>query len=399
VRGDDVIRALDSVGKSWTRQIKAEEKHTSARSYRESMYTISRVSLKEICYDEMSDAWAKASDGGRLPTHWRQVFYVVRPICDAHPDADRPLKDTTFKNILEQYLVDYAPGWDVLRGARGVFKEPHSAQDDSGLPMSTMNVRNYLANADKPVSAELEQIRTRFPTHGAANRISAVLICEKEGFDELLEAEQIPARYDLALMSTKGISAKAARDLAYELRVPCFTLHDLDKNGFVMAAGFPLATDLGIRMSDVEEWGLEAEEQRHANPEQTYDNLIKNGATDEEAEFISGGQRVELNMFTSKELIEFIEAKLDEHGVEKVVPEAKTLAAAWKRARQAIVINKLIKWTGSDPAEASYEPDDNRQFLQEPPPDDLAAKIREAFDEDAIQSWDDVLWDIAEETE
>ena len=41
-----------------------------------------------------------------------------------------------------------------------------------------------------------------------------MLICEKEGFDELLEAEQIPDRFDLALMSTKGISANAARDLA-----------------------------------------------------------------------------------------------------------------------------------------------------------------------------------------
>jgi hypothetical protein len=192
VKGDEIIEAL-SVGHKWTRQVKAEEKRSSARVYRKSMWSIARTPLKEICYERMDEAWNKASDDGRLPTHWRQIFYVMRPLCEAHAECDRPLTDSTFKNILEDYLVDYAPGWDVLRGARGVFKEPHSAQDDSGLPMSTMNVRNYLANAETPVSAELEQIRTRFPTHGAANRISAVLICEKEGFDELLEAEQIPA--------------------------------------------------------------------------------------------------------------------------------------------------------------------------------------------------------------
>ena len=61
----------------------------------------------------------------RLPTHWRQVFYVMRQICDADPRSERPLRDTTFKNIFEEYLELYHPGWNVLYGARGVFKEPH----------------------------------------------------------------------------------------------------------------------------------------------------------------------------------------------------------------------------------------------------------------------------------
>jgi hypothetical protein len=174
--------------------VKAEEKSFSARSYRQSMWTVSRTSLKDICYTHMPEAWNQASDNGRLPTHWRQVFYVMRPLCDAHPESDRPLRDATFKVILEDYLADYRPGWDVLRGARGVFKEPHSAINDNGLPMSTMGVRGYLQAAAQTPNARLEEIASRFPTKGAVNRIAAVLICEKEGFDELLQQESVVRR-------------------------------------------------------------------------------------------------------------------------------------------------------------------------------------------------------------
>jgi len=397
MRADDITRALGDVGHKWTRQVKAEEKSFSARSYRQSMWTVSRTSLKDICYAHMPEAWNQASDNGRLPTHWRQVFYVMRPLCDAHPESDRPLRDATFKVILEDYLADYRPGWDVLRGARGAFKEPHSAINDNGLPMSTMGVRGYLQAAAKTPNARLAEIPSRFPTKGAVNRIAAVLICEKEGFDELLQQERIPEEYDLALMSTKGISAVAARDLAGDLDIPCFTLHDMDKNGFVMAAGFPFATDIGIRLEDVEKWDLAPEEQHHRNPLKTKQNLLRNGATVAEADFVAAGQRVELNMLTSPQFIEFVKGKLEAHGVEKVIPDDETLEAAWKRAHAAIAVNKLIASTWDDDAEASPETDPAEPFLQKlpPAPDDLAARIREAFDDDPVQSWDDALWTIA----
>ncbi len=394
MRSADIVRALD-VGQKWTRQVKTEEKRPSARTYRESMWTVSRVSLTDICEEHMPAAWDKASDGGRLPTHWRQIFYVMRPICDEHPESDRPLRDTTFKNIIEQYLDDHAPGWDVLRGARGVFKEPHAPEADSGLPMSTMNVRGYLQG--KAADPRVKPFTSRFPTHGAHNRIAGVLICEKEGFDELLMAEQIPERYDLALMSTKGISAKAARNLADALAVdaPCFTLHDLDKNGFVMASGFPDAIDIGIRMGDVTDWDLVAEEQLHTNPPKTYRNMLRNGATPDEARFVSEGERVELNMFTSPQLVKFIEGKLLDHGVEKVIPDDDTLEAAWKRARILQKVNGYIDRIYNERASDS-EPESG-PVLQNVPsmPGDMAARIRRKLNDTPTQSWDDALWDIA----
>lgn len=387
MKADPILKGLDDVGKKWTRQIKAEERHESARLYRHTAWSApARVPLRDICWRHMEQAWEKASGCGRLPTHWRQVFYVMRPLCDSHADSDRPLRDTTFKQILEDYLQTEAPGWDVLRGARGVFKEPHRAADDNGLAMSTMNVRRYLATP--PPSAQPGELPRRFPTQGARNRIAAVLICEKEGFDELLEKEQVTDRFDLALCSTKGISAIAARDLNRALGIPCFTLHDLDKNGFVMSAGFPFATDLGIRLSDVEELGLDPEPQRHKNPQKTFWNLRDNGATREEAQFISDGQRVELNMLTGPQFIQYVEEKLDEYGVEKVVPERDTLEVAWRRAIRVGRINAFIRGD-----EQVIDPNASIPSA----PDDLGDRIREGFEEDDTQSWDEVLWDLAEE--
>ncbi len=366
--------------------MKAEERRPAAAVRRASMWTPSRVTFKEICFEYMTEVWDKASGGGRLPTHWRQMFYVMRPICERE-GCDGPLIDTTFKNILEGYLIQHRPGWDVLRGARGVFKEPHAADNDNGLAMSTLGVRDYLSDAGRSFDVK-PRLSGRFPTSGARNRIAAVLICEKEGFDELLAAERVTDRYDLALMSTKGISALAARDLANRLGVPCFTLHDLDKNGFVMAAGFPFATDLGLSLADADELQLEPEHQGHKNPERAYDNLIRNGATPEEADFIAyQEQRVELNMMTSDAFVEFVEGKLIEHGVEKVVPDEATLAEAWTRVHVVHAANRLIDgmWQGAWEARSVAEPP--------VPPADLAKRIRDLIEDSAL-AWDDALWTL-----
>jgi len=45
MKSDDITRALGDVGQKWTRQIKSEEKRPSARQYRGSMWTVSRISL------------------------------------------------------------------------------------------------------------------------------------------------------------------------------------------------------------------------------------------------------------------------------------------------------------------------------------------------------------------
>ena len=347
------------------------------------MWTYQRVSLKDICFEVLPRPGTRpATTAGCPPTGGRSS--TGRGRCGGTSGVGSPADRLHFKTILEDYLETHRPGWDVLRGARGVFKEPHVKDE---LAMCTMDVRDYLSRR-KP-GLEIPHIKTRFPTAGAENRFGAVLICEKEGFDELLQFEAVPDRYDLALMSTKGISARAARDLARSLGVPCFMLHDFDKNGFVMAHGFPLATDIGLRMNDVEGWGLNPETQRHSNPDQTYYTLIRNGATAGEADYIANGRRVELNELTGPRFIEFVEAKLNAHGVKKVIPDAEALASAWRRARLAHRINDLI--------DELQDADEDQTGADVNVPDDLATRVAARLEAEPSVAWDDALWDLLDD--
>ena len=107
VVAEPVLTAIESVGKRWTRQAKADERRRTATTRRQLMFRPQRVTLKDLCYDHMEEAWAKASGG--LRTLWRQCFYVIRPVVDAK--SDRPLLDKTFKNIFDDYLGDAQPMW------------------------------------------------------------------------------------------------------------------------------------------------------------------------------------------------------------------------------------------------------------------------------------------------
>jgi hypothetical protein len=53
-------------------------------------------------------------------------------------------------------------------------------------------------------------------TSGPVNRYRYALFVEKEGFDELLKSVKLARRFDLAIMSTKGMSVTAARHLVDE---------------------------------------------------------------------------------------------------------------------------------------------------------------------------------------
>ena len=87
-----------------------------------------------------------------------------------------------------------------------------------GFAIGTFEVRNYLQRRGAK-KTELGGLReeSQFPTYGPENRYRAILFIEKEGFDPLLRAAQIAERFDIAIMSTKGMSVTAARRLLDQL--------------------------------------------------------------------------------------------------------------------------------------------------------------------------------------
>jgi len=95
------------------------------------------------------------------------------------------------------------------------------------------------------------------------------------------------------------------------------------------------------------------------------------------------GERVELNAMTSGQLVSWLERKLTEAGVEKVMPEKPVLTAAYQRA---VFLQR-----------AEEEIERQRESLTpigEPGPRDLSAKVRRLLGKDPTMSWDEAVWEL-----
>jgi hypothetical protein len=215
---------------------------------------------------------------------------------------------------------------------------------------------------------------------------------EKEGFAPLLKATRIAERFDIGIMSTKGMSTTAARMLLDNLVDrgvrKVLVLHDFDVAGFsifgTLAADgrryrylndVPIF-DIGLRLTDVVAMGLQSEPiagDTFRTRIKKADTLKRHGATAEEIAFLNGetiparGQRVELNAMTSREFIDFLEQKFEEHGVEKVIPDNAVLIQHARRVLGGILAEKAleeIKEQITNKAVAFDLPDDLRQLVE-----------------------------------
>jgi hypothetical protein len=77
---NDILDAVETATRKWTKQKKSEERHPGMRRYRSSRMTReSRTTQKEAAWEVMEDAYLRASASGRLPAKVRQIFYQARP--------------------------------------------------------------------------------------------------------------------------------------------------------------------------------------------------------------------------------------------------------------------------------------------------------------------------------
>ena len=199
-------------------------------------------------------------------------------------------------------------------------------------------------------------------------------------------------------MSTKGMSVTAARLLLDKLcrrgLEQILVLHDFDVSGFSIFGTLgtsnrrysfdtdvPVA-DIGLRLDDVEEMGLESEPvDVSGNWSKREATLRRHGATQEEIDFLEE-RRVELNAMTSRQLLDFVEAKLDEHGVEKLVPEAAVLQEHARRLVEQHLAAEAIK---------RVKPRITKQAAKTPLPDDLRQRIDVGLADYPELSWDAAL--------
>lgn len=403
-----LIDCIDAVTRKWTKQRKREDRDRNAILRRRlALVRCPRTTLKDAAYSVMEEAYLEASTNNTLPAHARQIMYRARGKILELTGLDR-FGDAYFtQKLLPRYQKEFpeqTAGWDVVYDARGHYTEPHTGKT---VPLGTLAVRGYLADVAthsvKPFDVDdfIAGSVWSFPTLGPQNRIRAVLYVEKEGFIPLFNAVSLAERYDIAIMSSKGLSVTACRLLVEHLcskhDVPLLVLHDFDITGFSILGTLHRNTwrysfrnrfeviDLGLRLADVEAYGLESEDISPPRSDPT-STLLKNGATAEEVQFLLSRKRVELNAFTSGDFVRWIEAKLQENGITKLVPDQDTLATAYRRALQAQIVREQLDSIVRDAAEKAKVAT---------VPTNLGRVVRKAFKADPTQSWDAVITETA----
>ena len=397
-----IINAVNGVTKKWAKQRKAEERHAQARERRDYVMTRRyRLTTRDVAFDAMEEAYLKASSGGTLPAHARQIMYAARG--RIQEETGNKLNDQYFcQTLLPDYMARYpdkTAGWDVVFDARGHFTEPHT---EKTVALGTLDVRKYLAKVGEPATESAEFTAAKFKTHGPSHRYGAILFIEKEGFMPLFEEVELADRFDIAIMSTKGMSNVASRRLVdrlcSEYRIPLLVAHDFDKAGFSILGTLQRDTrryefensiqviDLGLRLSDVEQFSLASEDVYYRMESYSLrQNLRKNGADDEEIDFLTS-QRVELNAFSSGDLIEWLESKFEEHGIEKVIPAPERLAEAYRHTIEARYIEE----------KADALLDEAGEYAKaQPAPDNLADLVAAKMAETDSLAWDDAIRDVA----
>jgi DNA topoisomerase VI subunit B len=354
---EDIKAAVERVTDDWAKLRRKEERQDRTEASEDERQQDRRKNelnrtkkkslkqtIKDAAYEVMESAYRKAAGltGMAKP---RQIYYAARDHVQMNA-GKCPDGNTFCQTLLVDYIRDHpetTKDWRIIWDARGNFNEPHNG---TIVRLGTLEVEQYLAHL-----------------HNAHHRYGAILFIEKEGWMPAFEKVKLAQRYDIAIMSTKGMSVTAARTLIDELwgryQIPTLVIRDFDKSGFSIVGTLGRDTDrhkfkypdrvlidLGLRLADIELWNLKSEYVPYKKPKgggkakNPADNLRLNGATEEEIAFlVSGGspetgyhgQRVELNAFTTDDLIKWIEGKLEANGIKKVVPDQETLENAWRR--------------------------------------------------------------------
>lgn len=409
---DDILSVTKKVTKEWTKQRKAEERGR-CRSSRMYIYS-DRVDFTEVAHDILHAGYAHASGNGHYTVDKRQFYYAVRD--EFLEKTGREIKAKYFcQTLLVKYMNQHpeeTADWKITASPRGTLSIPNTG-DDTRIPCGTIAIEEHLRDAaidpDPFKDAEDSRIRVEWPSLAEGQRYQAVLYIEKEGFDPQLREARIADRFDLAIISCKGQSVVAARMYVDHVcrmagGVPLFVAHDFDKAGFEISQRLTTVshhaiindlvkydfknevnvTDLGLRLADVNRYGLKSEKVRFRG--YFADDSI---ATKEEREFLRSNRRVELNAFPAPQFIEWIETSLRKRGLkERLIPDDAILEKAYRRARAIAEINIAIDDLRDDAI-------DNAKAAKIPKT--LRKQLRERL-KTSTQAWDKVLYNLVEET-
>jgi hypothetical protein len=167
-------------------------------------------------------------------------------------------------------------------------------------------------------------------------KFNKLVYIEKEGFLEALKDEGWPERHDCAVLSSKGFSTRAARDLIDKLAehdepITVFCVHDADAHGTIIYQTLQEATkarsarkitiiNLGLEPQEAVEMGLDVEDIEEKDRQRPVAGYVPN----EWKEWLQT-HRIELNAMTTPQFIEWLDGKMA--GYEKLIPPTSVLEA------------------------------------------------------------------------
>ena len=284
-----------------------------------------RRSQKDVVLDNLDDAIVRASGDGEFRFNERQLYYVLRPI--VLEETGQPLLIGNFKNIITDYENECGEIAGMYREPRGSIYHPHRKED---IPLGTLTVEDY----ERPIWT-----------------FNKLVYIEKEGFKEALKDIRWPERHDCAPMSSKGFTTRAARDLVDKLAEhdePCtiFCVHDADAFGTMIYQTFQEETkargarkirivNLGLEPWGAMDAGLQVEQVEKGDKRKPVaDYVLEREDGDEWAEWLQT-HRVELNAMTTPQFIEWLDAKMAEHGDGKLIPPSAVIAQEFETRLEA----------------------------------------------------------------
>ncbi len=416
-----------------------------------------RPSIRDVVVKLLPDA-LKIEEASGLLFNTRRLVYRIRD--QVRQRTGQVLEQNYFDKLLTEIEAergDLSPL--LIREARGYFSIPHDGRD---TPLGTLTVR------------EFQRPPWRFNKIVAIEKNDLRLMLKQAGWDK---------RHDAVLMSAVGFNTRAARDLIAEMNEPLrvYSVHDADGPGTVIQHTLQHATlaraarkieviDLGLQPWEGLALALAVEKVpiRYAKngepirrPVGAYIRERTDRApTGETWEEWLQHSRVELNAFTSAELIDWLDNKMAELGDGKLIPPdnilqdefgervrgraqeavaaaierrlndeittieaAKAAAARLRReemARATAPLRELLTLVEAPfretialleapfdmeaggaraAAEAIDQVARTERIIEQITPDDLRAEIDEIFSKKPTLPWSDVLHDIADETD
>jgi hypothetical protein len=278
-----------------------------------------KQSQKDIVLDNLDTVIADVSGDGEFRFNQRQLLYGLRPI--VMNEIGEELKTANFTDIITDYENEHGEIPGMYREPRGSIYHPHRGET---ISLGTLMVEDY----ERP-----------------AWTFNKLVYVEKEGFNEALKAVRWPERHDCALISSKGFSSRAARDLVDKLAehdepVTIFCVHDADAAGGMIYQTFQEQTrargarkieivNLGLEPWEALAMGLDVETVEVGKKHKPVAKYVAEHACEEDEgdwETWLQTHRIELNAMTTPRFIAWLDGKMAAYSG-KLIPPAHVLVA------------------------------------------------------------------------